>query len=79
MMNQNQWWRRVEKVLLGALEQVDEPSRQAYLDLACAGDPELRKEVDVYVLADQAADQADFLERPVFSIPTIELGVLIDR
>jgi tRNA A-37 threonylcarbamoyl transferase component Bud32 len=54
-------WQRVTD-LFGAARLLDAAGRRAFLDLACAGDDDLRAEVDVLLSADAANDS--FLERP---------------
>ncbi|MGE5358690.1 MAG: protein kinase domain-containing protein [Bacteroidales bacterium] len=54
-------WRRIERLYLAALE-CDEPRRAALLDEACAGDPDLRREVES--LLAQEPHLAQFLETP---------------
>ena len=49
--------RRVRELFDQALEQPPE-SRPAFLDEACAGDPELREEVASLLAADEAGDSA---------------------
>ena len=46
-------WRQVATILDEALE-LESPSRSSYLDRACAGDPELRRDVEVFLAADSA-------------------------
>jgi tetratricopeptide (TPR) repeat protein len=54
-------WERVKEVFSAALEQ-ETAARQAYLDTTCAGDPDLRAEIDSLLAAhDQTGD---FIERP---------------
>ncbi len=55
-------WTRARKVLGGALELQGE-ARRAFLDEACAGDADLRAEVE-RILAHEAAGDPDFLEPP---------------
>src|SRR5215470_2952377 len=50
----------IEEIFLGALEQ--EPDQiSAFLDTACAGDEELRREVEVLLASDQRAGR--FIEK----------------
>jgi serine/threonine protein kinase len=68
-------WREIDLVFAEAL---DRPSagRQAFLDEACAGDPELRLAVERLLLADEASDT--FLEQPASELlgllPEVEAG-----
>ena len=55
-------WQRVQEVLAEAAG-LEAPKREAFLDEACRGDPELRKEVDSLLSSLQAAS-AGFLESP---------------
>ena len=50
-------------VFLGALERTDPNERAAYLDAACAGDPELRARVEALLRASTAAGA--FLDMPL--------------
>ncbi len=61
----SQLWQQVQEVLQHALE-LREEERSAYLDEACAGDVELRREVES--LLDTAAEAEDFIEEPVLSL-----------
>ncbi len=54
-------WRRIEEILDEALELPPEET-PAFLDDACAGDPELRAEVEALLAADEKAGR--FLETP---------------
>jgi serine/threonine protein kinase/Tol biopolymer transport system component len=54
-------WRRIEEIFHAASERTPE-SRSAFLDTACAGDPELRRQVDLLLSKDGQADS--FLEAP---------------
>lgn len=54
-------WQRVKEVFSAALEK-DAAERAAWLDEACANDPELRAEVDSLIAAHDTTD--DFIERP---------------
>ena len=54
-------WQEIKKVLAGALERTPE-QRSAYLDEACT-EPELRREVESLIVAQEKAD-SDFMERP---------------
>jgi eukaryotic-like serine/threonine-protein kinase len=56
-------WRRVDAVLQSALDLPDD-ERAAFLDRACAGDDELRREVDT--LLDAEGRAGDFIEAPAF-------------
>jgi tetratricopeptide (TPR) repeat protein/serine/threonine protein kinase len=52
----------VETVLFAALEKPTPAERNAFLDLACAGDAELRRQVERMLKAH--ADAGDFLQKP---------------
>jgi len=54
-------WQRVKDLFAAALEQ-DAAGRDGFLDSACAGEPELRAEVDSLLAAHASTD--DFIERP---------------
>jgi tetratricopeptide (TPR) repeat protein/predicted Ser/Thr protein kinase len=55
-------WRRVEPILQEALDRPT-ASRPEYLEVACAGDADLRAEVEALLAADSAA--GEFLETPI--------------
>jgi non-specific serine/threonine protein kinase/serine/threonine-protein kinase len=54
-------WERVKDLFAAALEK-DPVGREAFLDEACAAEPELRAEVDSLLDAHESSD--DFIERP---------------
>lgn len=54
-------WERVEEVFEAALA-VEPAGRDAWLTSACAGDAELRREVEALLAADQACATTDFLQ-----------------
>lgn len=54
-------WQQVKQILEAALD-TPPPDRPAYLDRACAGDPELRAEVESLLKAHERA--GDFLDSP---------------
>jgi eukaryotic-like serine/threonine-protein kinase len=65
-------WRRLDQLFQGALEQ-EEARRGAFLDEACAGDAEMRREVESLLLAHAGA--AGFLEeRPAGLAAGARLG-----
>lgn len=70
--------KQVDKVFFRALEAPAE-TRAVFLDSACAGDEEMRKEVDSLLEATEKAGD-DFLEEPLFSLvngetpPEVEEG-----
>ena len=71
-MNPNRW-QRVQEVLAEAAE-IPAASRSAFLDQACRGDPELRKEVDS-LLSSLDSASADFLESPAIdAVPGLSPG-----
>ena len=49
-------WARVKEVLQATLER-DPSERTAFLDLACAGDPKLRRRVETLATSDQSASE----------------------
>jgi tetratricopeptide (TPR) repeat protein len=53
----------VEALLFAALEKVTDAERNAFLDSACAGDAELRRQVERLLKAEARA--GDFLQKPV--------------
>jgi serine/threonine-protein kinase len=60
-LSQTARWREIDRIFAAALEKPPE-ERRAFLDEACAGDPELRQEVEHLLQADES--DATFLERP---------------
>jgi serine/threonine protein kinase/Tfp pilus assembly protein PilF len=60
-------WTRVKELLAEAASLDSGPERKAYLDLACAGEPELRAELEKLLRAHTHA--GDFLEPPFLNFP----------
>jgi len=58
-------WRKVDKLFAAALER-DPDDRAAFLDAACGGDRELRREVNKMLNFDEQA--ADFIETDAFNV-----------
>jgi serine/threonine protein kinase/Tfp pilus assembly protein PilF len=58
-------WQQIKVVLEGALDR-EEAERTAFLDAACEGDDELRREVESLVASEP--ELGDFIETPVFRI-----------
>ena len=56
-------WERTKAVLLDALD-LDVPARETFLASACAGDPELRAEVESLLASDAAAGAFGELPAP---------------
>jgi serine/threonine protein kinase/tetratricopeptide (TPR) repeat protein len=70
-------WRRVAAILDEVLE-LEAAPRSAYLDRACVGDPELRREVDALLAADSAS--GEFLAGSVESyLPVLVSGSVLDE
>jgi hypothetical protein len=65
-------WRQVATILDEALE-LEPLLRSSYLDRVCAGDPELRRDVEGFLAADSASE--DFLENSVESLLPGLIGV----
>src|SRR5512138_2087271 len=63
-------WNQVDQLLDAALE-VPLEGRAAFLDEACAGDEELREELDALLASDD--DASSFLEQPAFEVAAKEL------
>jgi hypothetical protein len=59
-------WRQIESIYHEALKRRP-VERSAYLDEACGGDPDLRREVESLLAQDASGDQ--FLERPLIPTP----------
>ena len=57
-------WSHVKQVLGDALD-LPSSDRAAFLDIACAGDPDLRVEVDA--LLEASDDTVDFIETPALA------------
>ncbi len=68
-----EFWRRVNGVLLQALEQAP-GERQEFLDRTCCDDPDLRREVDSLLAAETRADQS--INQPVFELLSPSPAVL---
>jgi serine/threonine protein kinase/Flp pilus assembly protein TadD len=66
-------WQQIKVVLEGALER-EEPERAGFVEAACQGDDELRREVES--LAASEAEIGDFIETPVFRIRLDEVEPL---
>ena len=58
-------WQQVEKLCQAALE-LEESQRKTFLDQACAGDEELRREVESLLKFDQRGGQ--FIEEPALEV-----------
>jgi eukaryotic-like serine/threonine-protein kinase len=58
-------WQQIKVVLEGTLDR-EEAERTAFLDIACQGDDELRREVESLVASEP--ELGDFIETPVFRI-----------
>jgi serine/threonine protein kinase len=70
-------WRRAEELFHGALERPPE-ARHAYLDVACRGDSELRRQVELLVSKEENA--GSFLAKPALADVTLEaVGSLVGR
>ena len=65
-------WRRAKAIFHAALEREPE-ARQAFLDVACSGDTDLRREVES--LLSKAEQAGSFLERPALEDVTVTLTV----
>src|SRR5258705_12784544 len=63
-------WNQVDQLLDAALE-LPLGRRAAFLDEACAGDEELRKELDALLASDDGA--RSFLEQPALEVAAREL------
>jgi eukaryotic-like serine/threonine-protein kinase len=62
--NHQTQWERIEELLQNALD-IEASERPAYLERACAGDGELRREVDALLSKEEKA--RSFIETPVFA------------
>ncbi len=64
-------WQQIERVVQRALDR-EEAARETYLDEACAGDPQLREEVEALLGFDRKAES--FLDAPAVEWAGVELG-----
>ena len=72
-------WRRAKGLFHEALE-FEPEARQAFLDVACRGEPDLRHEIES--LLSKAEQAGSFLERPALEDETVTLtaaGSLLGR
>jgi hypothetical protein len=61
-------WRQIDLLYQAALER-DATERGAFLDEACAGDEQLRREVESLLAANEKAKEAeDFLNQPALQV-----------
>ena len=60
-------WQQIEKICQSALE-LDESRREAFLEEACGGDQELRREVESLLRFDKQGDR--FIEGPALEVAT---------
>ena len=67
----NQTRHNVDSIFWAAVELPSPEQRQAYLDEACSGSPELRGQVDELLAAYPRVER--FLEKPAGGAPTIDL------
>jgi eukaryotic-like serine/threonine-protein kinase len=58
-------WQQIEKLCQSALE-LKESQRKAFLEEACAGDDELRREVESLLKFDRRGDR--FIEEPALGV-----------
>lgn len=63
-------WRRANRIFEEILDLPDDGRRQA-LDDACRGDSELRRAVEQRLWADAAAEEEQFMARPLVPLPTL--------
>lgn len=68
-------WNVVQRVFLSALD-LNEDDREAYLDRECAGDADLRAEVES--LIDVHLDDPDFLQTPIGDFSTLDPAGNVD-
>src|SRR5438876_293071 len=64
-------WQQLDKLFHSAIERAPE-ERAAFLDEACAGDQELRKEVEVLIAANEKA--GSFIEKPALDVEARSLA-----
>ena len=58
-------WRKIQQVYHSAIEQ-EADSRAAFVATACAGDEEMRQEVESLLAHSETSD--DFLEKPAMQV-----------
>jgi eukaryotic-like serine/threonine-protein kinase len=58
-------WEQIEKLCQSALE-LEESQRKAFLEEACSGDDELRREVESLLRFDERGEH--FIERPALEV-----------
>src|SRR5438094_10607302 len=64
-------WQQLDKLFHSAIERAPE-ERGAFLDEACAGDQELRKEVETLIAANEKA--GSFIEKPALDVEARSLA-----
>src|SRR5216117_926706 len=62
-------WREVERIFYSALEHAPN-ERNAFIAEACAGDPELQREVESLLACNEEADRISILSFPEDSLET---------
>lgn len=73
-------WAQIKDIVADAFE-LDGDARRALVETRCAGDDELRREVES-LLGEGEGDSGDFLDRPataMFEVPAPELGTSVGR
>jgi hypothetical protein len=68
-------WQRIEK-LYHSVRELDESPRKAYLEQACSGDEELRREVESLLSCQPSAEY--FIEAPAMEVAARHSGVYPD-
>src|SRR5262245_9422793 len=64
------WNPRANEIFLAAADIASAQERARYLDQACAGDAELRRDVEMLLSAGERAAQSRFLESQAGSVPS---------
>src|SRR5258706_16000494 len=64
-------WQQIEKLFQSAIERPTD-EREAFLDQACAGDNQLRSEVESLIASHDQAGA--FIESPPVDLPTIDMS-----
>src|SRR5262245_36972283 len=64
-------WQRVDELFQAAVELLEPSKRAAFLEEACSGDRELRREVEAMLASD--SDVWDFVEKPALEVAAVLL------
>jgi serine/threonine protein kinase len=73
-----QRWRQAKKIFSDVLERAPE-EREVFLGRACAGDAELRGEVEALLESHEEAEQESFIEAPPYTVAPGALGLAVPK